>query len=133
MIQIQVNIKGLANLRENFQRAPATTLKYLGLATQASIAEVEKQAIDPNFRFKTPRSRRTGYLALSFQYGRRFSLGGLRGAIGPTAHYAPHVYWGTRGSKGNPFMDRIAKAATPGVEKHFQKAVDLIVRDLAKI
>jgi hypothetical protein len=40
------------------------------------------------------------------------------------------VYFGTKRGKPNPYMDRIAKAAEPGVQKHFEKAVDLIVDNL---
>ena len=93
---------------------------------------MEKQAVERNFQFKTPRALRTGYLALSFAYGRSFAPGGLQAAIGPTAHYAPNVYYGTMRSRPNLYMDRIARAAEPAVDKHFEKAVDLLVSDIAK-
>lgn len=133
MIAVRVQIQNLPQLRANFYRAPATALKYLSKATTASIFEVEKQAVDSNFRFKTPRSRRTGYLQLSFQYGRYFAPGGLMGSIGPTAQYAPYVYYGTsRGIRPNPYMDRIAKAATPDINRHFETAIDKFLADLAR-
>lgn len=131
MISLTVTIKNLSQLHDAFRRAPANTLKWLARATQASIFEVEKQAVDANFRFKWPRSMRTGYLALSFAYGRQIAPSGLRASIGPTANYAPHVYWGTFRQAANPYMDRIAKAAEPHVNKHFDDAVDRIVSDLA--
>ena len=133
MISVSVSITNLDQLRANFRKAPATALRYLSAATKAAIFEIEKQAVDENFQFKTPRSMRTGYLALSFAYGRAFSNGGLRGAIGPTAHYSPYVYHGVRGGRPNPFMDRIAKAAEPGVNKQFETAVDKIVSEIAKV
>lgn len=134
MINVRIQIQNLPQLRSNFSRAPATALKYLSKATSASIFEVEKQAIDPNFKFKTPRAKRTGYLQLSFQYGRYFAPGGLMASIGPTAIYAPYVYFGTaRGIKPNPYMDRIAKAATPDIEKHFESAVDKFVTEIARV
>lgn len=132
MISVSVRINNLDQLRANFRKSPALTLKYLAKATSAAIFEVEKQAIDPNFRFKTPRARRTGQLQQSFAHGRRIDKNGLRATIGPTVQYAPHVYYGTkRGIRPNKYMDRIAKAAEPGVEKHFNKAVDIIVDKLA--
>lgn len=134
MISLSVSVNGLDALRASFRRSPAITLKYLARATQAAIFEVEKQAVDSNFRFKLPRAMRTGYLSLSFAYGRMFSNGGLRGSIGPTAHYAPYVYFGTRrGMQPNPYMDRIAEAAQPAVIKHFEDAADKIVSELANV
>lgn len=134
MIRVAVSVRNLPQLRDNFVKAPASALRYLGMATQAAIFEVEKQAIDANFRFKTPRSARTGYLALSFAYGRYFAPSGLRGAIGPTAHYADYVYSGTsRGISPNPYMDRIADAAAPAVGGHFEKAIDRLVSEIADV
>lgn len=134
MIALRISISNLDALRANFAKAPQLALSYLSQATKAAIFEVEKQAVDSNFRFKTPRAFRTGYLALSFAYGRSFSPSGLRGAIGPTAHYAPYVYFGTRrGIRPNPYMDRIAGAAEAGVNKQFETAVDKIVTALADV
>ena len=48
--------------------------------------------------------------------------------------YDPHVYYGTRmGMRPNPYMDRIAAAAEPDINKHFQKAVDGLVAEIAKV
>ena len=133
MIEVQVRVQGLDELRANFQKAPGLTLKYLAKATAASIFEVEKQAVDRNFQFKTPRAQRTGQLANSFSFGRYISPTGLQASIGPTVRYAPYVYYGTtRGLRPNKYMDRIARAAEPKVQEHFQKAVDTIVTNLAK-
>lgn len=134
MTTITVSVANLDKLRANFRKAPEITLRYLSQATRAAIFEVEKQAVDRNFRFKLPRSARTGYLALSFGYGRHIAPSGLRATIGPTAHYAPYVHEGTsRGIAPNPFMERIADAAEPAVNQHFNKATELIVRDLATV
>jgi hypothetical protein len=134
MIALTIRVDNLAELRSNFLKAPATTLKYLSQATKAAIFEVEKQAIDRNFQFKTPRALRTGYLALSFSFGRQIDPSGLRGSIGPTALYAPYVYFGTsRGIRPNPYMDRIAKAAEAGVNKQFETALDKIVTEIADV
>ena len=136
MISVNVTIRNLDQLRANFSRAPQTALRYLAAATKAAIFEVEKRTDDSGssklFQFKTPRAQRTGMLALSFSYGRSFSNGGLRGSIGPTVHYAPYVYLGTRGGRPNPYMDRIARDAEPDINRQFEKAVDLIVDEIAK-
>lgn len=139
MIALSVSIRNLDALRANFGKAPSLALKYLSKATMASIFEVEKQAVDRNFQFKTPRARRTGRLALSFAQGREIAPGGLRAAVGPTArhrgfYYPGAVYHGTsRGIRPNRYMDRIARAAEPEVSRHFEKAVDLLVSEIAKV
>lgn len=134
MITVKIDIQNLDKLRTNFAKAPTTALKWLSKATQASIFEVEKQAVDRNFLFKTPRAKRTGDLQKSFQYGRYIAPGGLQASIGPTVHYAPHVYFGTsRGIRPNLYMDRIAEAATPEVNRHFETAIDKLVEELANI
>lgn len=134
MIALSISISNLDALRTNFANAPGISLKYLSAATKAAIFEVQKQAVDRNFQFKTPRAMRTGYLSLSFGYGLRIAASGLRASIGPTAHYAPYVHSGTRrGILPNPFMERIAKAAEPAVNEHFETAVNKIVADIAKV
>ena len=97
---------------------------------------MEKQAIDRNFQFKYPIPPRTGKLAQSFAFGKKVSPSGLQASIGPTArnkgyYYPAAVYYGW-GQKPNKYMDRIAAAAQPGIQKHFDKAVDTIVTNLAK-
>jgi len=126
MITLRIQVKNLDQLRSNFAKAPKLALKYLARATSAAIFEVEKQAVDRNFQFKTPRALRTGMLGLSFAYGRYIAPGGLRASIGPTVHYAPTVY------RANRYMDRIARAAKPAVGKHFEKAIDLFISHIAK-
>lgn len=132
MITVNVEIKNLDKLRANFNQAPSVTLKALSGAVRASIFEIEKQSIDRNFQFKTPRGLRTGQLERSFAFGRYIAPGGLYGSIGPTVRYAPYVYFGTsRGIKPNPYMDRIARASEPQVNKYFNQAVDQVVNYLA--
>ena len=133
-VAVNIRIENLPELRSNFARAPQLALKYLAKATQAAIFEVEKQAVDSNFQFKTPRAQRTGLLQQSFSHGRYFDQGGLRGSIGPTVRYAPYVYFGTsRGLRPNHYMDRIAEAAAPQIEKHFETAVDKFVSEIADV
>lgn len=134
MIAVTVRIENLDQLRSNFQKAPTITLKWLSKATEAAIAEVETQAVDRNFQFKWPRSMRTGMLQQSFSLGRHFAPGGLYASIGPTVFYAPYVYFGTRrGLVPNPYMDRIAAAAEPAINKHFEGAIDRITSEIAAI
>lgn len=131
MIGLRVQIQNLDQLRANVKRAPSLALKYLGKATEAALFEVEKESVDRNFQFKTPRAFRTGDLEKSFKFGRFIHPSKLTASIGPTVHYAPHVYFGTRRGKPNWFMDRIARAAEPKVTKHFERAIDLFVNEIS--
>lgn len=133
MIFVTLRIDNLIQLRANFSRAPQLALKYLSQATKKAIFEVENEAVDRNFKFKTPRALRTGRLQLSFAFGRYISPDGLRASIGPTAtagrtgfYYPGKVYM------NNKYMDRIATAATPRINGHFQTAIHSFVSDIAK-
>lgn len=134
MITVHVEIKGLDRLRANFAKAPSLTLMYLARAVRASIAEVDSNVNEGGImQFKTPRSRRTGMLVARWGLQRRFSDGGLRGETGPTVSYAPYVYNGVRGRAPNKYLDRIAAAAEPNINKHFNDAAERVVQKLAKI
>ena len=134
MIAVQVQIRGLDALRRNFERAPALTLKYLAEATTRSIHHIDEQATEGGImQFKTPRSKRTGHLVARWGINKQFINGGLAGFTGPTVRYAPYVYYGTRRSGPNKYMDRVASSAEKGVNKLFNDAIGEIVRRTAKI
>lgn len=132
---INVEIKGLKQLEANFARYPTISRNYINLGLRASIFEIQKRTDDGGdgglFQFRSSRSSRTGYLARSFSFG--ISYGDLYASIGPTAKYAPYVYYGTRRMAPNKYMDRIAKDAQPDINKHFQQANEQIIREIAKI
>lgn len=133
MISISIKIENLDKLRSNVASAPALTLKVLAKAVKASIYEIEKNSVDRNFQFKTPRPLRTGDLQKSFAFGRYIAPNGLSASIGPTVLYAPYVYFGTsRGIAPNPFMDRIARESEGPINKYFDQAVDLVADHIAK-
>jgi hypothetical protein len=134
MITVNVQIRGLDALRANFDKAPGLTLKYLAAATRAALFAVDKQVNEGGImQFKTPRSRRTGQLVARFGLNKEYKNGGLSGSTGPTVHYAPYVYFGTKRSGPNKYMDRIALAAEPEVHAIFQKAIDTVVEKTARI
>ena len=133
MTEMIIRIEGLKELRDNFAKSPATTLKYMQWATQNAIGEVENEAVDRNFQFVTPRTERTGMLQRSFDFGRWFAPDKLSASIGPTVNYAEDVYFGKRGGRANYYMERIANAAQNRVEEHFQDAVDKIIDTIASI
>lgn len=118
-----IEVRGLDRLKDNFKRSPTIVRHWLNRAIQASIFEIEAEAVDDNFQFKTPRALRTGMLQRSFKFGMVFR--DLEGAIGPTVSYAPKVH------QNNPFMKRISNAAKPNIGKHFNDALENITKDLA--
>lgn len=131
MITLNITIENLDELRDNFKKSPSTMLKYLSQAVAASIFTIEKHSTDTNFQFKTPRGLRTGYLEQSFSFGKKIM--GLRGSIGPTATYAPYVYFGTsRGIQPNRYMERIVDASEREVGAHFKRAIQSAVADIAR-
>lgn len=135
MAAVTVTVEGLDQLRANFKKYPDVSKKYLNKAIAASIILLERNADDSGdsklFQFKTPRAKRTGMLALSFKQGMKF--GDLYGEIGPTVNYAPYVYYGTKRSTPNPYMDRIAKASEKDISTFFADALKYITEDISKI
>lgn len=120
---VTIEVVGLSRLQAQFQQAPSIVRNWLNKAIYASIFEIEKEAVDENFLFKTPRALRTGLLQRSFKFGIQFR--DLEGSIGPTVFYAQKVH------NTNPFMQRITGKAKPHIERHFNDALSNIVRDMA--
>lgn len=129
MATVDVKIKGLDKLQRNLKRYPSIARPRLAQAINTSLAEVHKNAYDSDtslFKFKTPRVKRTGFLALSFKEGIRLATEqNLVGAIGPRAKYAVYVH------ASNPFMERIAKASQSKVQEYFDTALNKITLALA--
>lgn len=111
-----------------YRRAPDVVRRRLNNAIKMSVFEILKKADDGGnsglFQFRTPRAKRTGYLALSFRYG--ITISDLEASIGPTARYAPRVH------RNNPFMTRIAEAAKPDIEKHFAEEVNKAILEIGE-
>lgn len=124
MIQMNIEVKGLNEIKKAWAKRPEIVKKYMNKAIEASMFQLEKDANDNQFQFKTPRALRTGMLQLSFKHG--IISRDLFGSIGPTVNYAPKVH------QNNPFMPRIAQSSQPYVQKYFEQALGFIVEDLAK-
>ena len=127
-MDITLKISGLDKLRNSLSSARQTSAPVIAQAINASLLEVQKQAIDENFNFIAPRSKRTGMLQLSFKYGFTYATEqSLKGGIGPTANYAIYVHEGTsRGIQPNPYMVRIAAKAEPKINELFGQALEKI-------
>lgn len=123
-VELNIEINGLNRIKEAFARRPDVVKRYINRAIEASIFQIEKDATDDNFQFKTSRSQRTGYLQRSFKFG--IVSRDFFGSIGPTANYASYVH------RNNEFMPRIARASQPFIQKYFEDALSFIVDDLEK-
>lgn len=130
---IELKIDNLQELIASFRNYKYISYPLFANAINATLAEVQKSAVDPIFQFITPRARRTGFLSLSFAYGLNIARSdNLEGSIGPTARYAIFVHEGTSRIRANPFMDRIARQVTPKADEYFQETADKIVDKIAE-
>ena len=133
MQSIELKIDNLQELISGFRNYKNLSYPLFANAINATLAEVQKLAVDPIFQFKTPRARRTGFLSLSFAYGLNVARADdLEGSIGPTARYAIFVHEGTSRIRPNPFMDRIASQVKPKADEYFQETADAIVDKIAE-
>ena len=125
-VSINIKIENLEHIREQYREAPAIVEKWLNRAIKAGVIEVDKRTDDSGnsglFQFQTPRAERTGYLALSFAFGKVFR--NLYAETGPTAYYAKFVL------RNNPFLQRIAKDTEPDFQKHVDEAVEEITKEM---
>lgn len=124
MIALDIEVKGLKEIAENFARRPQVVKRYINDAISKSIFKLKEEAQDKNFQFKTPRSLRTGYLQRSFDFG--IVTKDFFGSIGPTAEYAPQVH------RRNQFMDRIARASQQTIQRYFDQAAESITNEIGK-
>ena len=147
-MDFQIRINGLDALIDKLQQAPEIAAPILLRALAAS------QAILAKYTTRETVPWRTGFLVQSFQAV--LTPGLLRWY--PTASYArfvefgtaPHVirpknaralYWpgaehpvrlvNHPGTKPNPYMERIAAAATPDINEIFDAALSQIVGEIA--
>ncbi len=124
MIEMNIKVNGLSGLKSAFQKRPEIVKKYINDAISRAVFIIENNATDDNFQFITPRSQRTGWLQRSFKLG--IQTRDFFGSIGPTAEYAPKVH------ASNPFMERIARAAQPHIERELNDAVAGITSEIAR-
>lgn len=147
---VEVEIQNLKELLFNLKRYPRIAEKWIQKAVVAAAAELQKVTI----RGVVP--WRTGMLAHSF----RVAVGRLFARVWPAVKYAVYVHEGTRphlilprvkralywegaghpvrrvlhpGTKANRFLVRMVELAKPKIEKHFKKAGDQILKEIAKI
>lgn len=135
---VEIRIDGLAALQRNLRAAPKLAVPLFQKALAATVFTIQKNATDEAHQFKTARALRTGILALSWNYPNSVKISGWSAFVGPVADYSPFVYFGhkTRGASfvpGNPFIERIAKASEPEVNKHFQEAAQGLADQIAKV
>jgi hypothetical protein len=133
MSTFTIKIEGLQEMVRQLKNYPNIARSQYAKAINTSLGLIAREANDSNFLFRTPRALRSGLLERSFQKPDKLaSPNDLTGKIGPKVWYAPLVYFGTNRTRANPYMDRIAMAAEPAVQRQFKTALDFVVEALAK-
>lgn len=130
-----VQIEGLRELQYRLKKYPEISRPIFAKAINFGLAEINYNARDPQFLFKTPRSERTGYLELSFSEAAamvRATPEKLEGRIGPTAKYAIYVSQGTNKMQPNPFMVRIMQKSQPKINDLFKEALRQVNEKIAQ-
>lgn len=122
-VSFNVTIEGLAELQRAFKKSPGLVKKYVNRAIKSSIYEIDKENVDSNLQFKTPRAQRTGRLQRSISANVYF--GDMHGYIGPKTVYMNKVH------ANNEFMPRLLSKAQTRIDKHFTDAVSKILQELA--
>lgn len=129
MLDLQIKAPKADKFRKAFQKAPATTVRHLNRAVALGLGEVAKRQVDKNFKFKTPRKYRTGFLRNTFAKNtaekmatvvRRKTL--LEAETRSTVHYADKV------AKNNNYYKRILNLAKSDIKNHFEDVPKKIVK-----
>lgn len=157
-----IKISNLDQIKTALSNYPAAAKKYFSRAINAALVTLDKNAVDSNFKFKTPRESRSGLLQQSFGEGlHQATESNLTGSTGPTVAYAKYVEFGTAahlikainakvlankksgqvfgpivhhpGSAANPFMERIIGVSQSEIDNTFTQALDLVMQTLQVI
>lgn len=126
MITPDVNVKNARDWVVAFSRMPDRAARNFTSALGAAVAEFDRVMIDSKYRFKLPRSARTGNMAN--RKIREVHAG--QAIIGHQVDYAEKVFKLHR-REGNNFMKRFIGEAKPQVEEHFEDALGLTVQATA--
>lgn len=121
---ITIRIRNLEDLRVAVARYPQTSLEQIDEALDRSVDIVLNYALP--HRGIVP--YRTTRMSQSFKEG--IVRGNLWRAVGPTVEYAIYVDQGTRYIKPRKFMEKLAQAAEPLINKRFDEAAQKIVETM---
>lgn len=121
---ISVRIKGLDQLKKNFERYPAISEPIYQRAIDASAAVFGKNTLKDD-----PVPWRTGALTQTFE----FRSSRLRAVWRPTRLYAPFVEFGTRFMKPRPYMGKIVEKSEREIGRLFETALDQVTAQIARI
>jgi len=126
MPSITIKVIGLDRLQAGFKRAPRNLDKELNLAIKKSIFEIDKN-LAVNWKaggYGIPVD--TGLLR-----GTRVQrFGNLKGEVGTTREYGIYVHEGTARMRRRPYLEESFKKAESKIEKHFDKAIDNVLRKI---
>lgn len=120
---VQIEIKGLKELRTALDRYPRISEPILQRAIDATSAVFAKNTLKGD-----PIPWRTGNLLMSF----RSQSSRLESQWYPTARYAYFVHEGTNRQRPNRFMPKIVDKSRRELDQLFENALDIITNELAK-
>lgn len=159
----KIEIPNLTKLQNAFRSFPSIAGPEFANGINVVLANIMKKATDEDggiFQFRTPRSQRSGYLALSFGNGINLATSSkLSGSIGPTAWYAKYINNGLNktwtikaknkkvlaskngqifgksvthpGITANPFMQRLRDAIVDDANKEMASALERVLIKIA--
>jgi HK97 gp10 family phage protein len=127
MSAVHIEIKNLGRLMDAVSRYPEISRNRIEEALDLS----ERDVIELSLKRHGIVPYKTGSLSASFEFGR--VRGPLYRSIGPTVEYAVYVNEGTKHMKPRKFMERIAERATPKINRNFEKALEAITEDVARV
>lgn len=122
---VMIQIRNLDRLSQAVALYPETSLQFVEEALDRSVDIILNYALPHRgiVPYKTTR------MSQSFKEG--IIRGNLFCAVGPTVDYAIYVDQGTRYIRPRLFMDKLAKASEPLINKRFEEATEKIVLALA--
>jgi hypothetical protein len=129
MTQVNVRIRNIDGWRRALRDGPETVTTHAQRAVASGIFILDQQMIDPNYRFVTPRSQRTGNMAEL----KRIDTPppGLRGIIGHKVEYAAPVYE-YHEERGNDFMARFVRKTEDDINDRFENALQKATDEIAR-
>ena len=132
---IQVQLKGLESLMNNFREFPVIFIKNVNDSIKQSIFKVERET-KPRTPVDTGRLRASigggGYTGGSYPSGVGREFRNLYGSIGTDVKYAIYVHEGTYRMKGRPFLKEGVEISLPEIQRYFEMGITKTLNNLAK-
>lgn len=121
MVNVQIKIENMNEIRAAFRKSPYVMVEELDKAIEGSIFGITRES-----KLNSPVD--TGFMKAS--HTTRFSK--LRGEVEPVAKYSIYVHEGTRYMAARPFLADAVAEMDPKVQDNFKRAVQNTLDKLAR-